>query len=234
MRCAIRHMGDGLPHAEQQSALGHCIQLRNTWQLDERLRSIVLDLSLARRAAELLGAPGLQLYSDLLVVREPGGPDDDWHLDAVRMPVPGDAVVAAYIPLSPASAGEGSLDLLVGSHLLPECSEFKLHRATTLKRIRGRLVRSGLPLLQASPVPGDVTFITGNVFHRVRQSALKVPSVTLWVYYFLAGQTLIRPKNPFQALERERHFAEVAVGRPVLTPLTPLVCGKWVSARASG
>jgi hypothetical protein len=202
------------------------LHLRNTWQLDEQLRSLVLSLKLARYAGQALGADGLQLYSDLLCVREPGGPDDELHVDAARMPVPGESIVAAYIPLSTETTPTPALELVSASHLMPECKEFKLHRSTTLRRVRGRVRRSGNPVAQASTVPGDVTFFSGNVFHRVRGHTGRRPTVSLWVYYVLAGQTLIRPRNPFQTLERDAHFSEINVGRPLLTPLTPLVWGR--------
>ncbi|MDW8262821.1 MAG: phytanoyl-CoA dioxygenase family protein [Phycisphaerales bacterium] len=222
-RVAIRYSAAGPPHAEYHRPLTDTLQVRNSWQLSDPLRRIVCSRSLAQSAAALLGVAGVQLYADLIVLKEPGAAAAPWHIDAAHAVVDGESLLVAYLPLHAAGPTRAGLAFRAGSHRQPFTREFRPTSQTNYRRILRRLNAADCPTVELSFLPGDVAFYSGLTFHRLAENRSAFPVASLWVMYLPAGQTMTRPSNAFQAIEKRRHFPQVQVGKQLTTPLNPLL-----------
>jgi Phytanoyl-CoA dioxygenase (PhyH) len=219
----VRHVGLGPPFAEPHVPLSDTLQVRNTWQLSDPIRSLVCSRSLAATAGELINAGAMQLYADLAIVKEPTAPAGPWHVDGAHSVVAPDSLLIAYIPLTHADGRTGGLALRSGSHLTGVAKEFKPTSRANVRRSLKKLTEAGCTEVMPSYDVGDVLFYTGATFHRLSANHGATPAVSLWVMFIPHGQTMVRIRNAFQAIERQRFFSDVLVGRPLTTALTPLL-----------
>jgi hypothetical protein len=222
-KVTVRHVGLGPPFAEPHVPLSDTLQLRNAWQLSDPIRNLVCSRSLAGKAAELIDASGIQLYADLAIVKEPTAPAGSWHIDGAHTVVAPDSLLIAYIPLAPADGRTGGLALRGGSHLTAAAREFKPTSRANVRRSLKKLSEEGCPEVAPTLDQGDLVFYSGATFHRLSPNHGAAPAVALFVMYIPHGQTMVRIRNAFQAVERQRFFSDVLVGRPLTTALTPLL-----------
>jgi hypothetical protein len=226
LRVMFRHLGEGLPHVDGVAPLADTLQLRNAWQLDDLIRGLVLSRSLAAIAGGLLGASGIQLYGDLIVVKEPGAPESPWHADRVFMPVAPEGLVVACVPLHPCGPDGPGLRFRPSSHRLLPTTFRNPQSPVALRRFSRRLDAARCPIAEPTLQPGDVVFYTASTAHRNGANRSRRPVASLYVIYLAEGQTLKRPRTRPQARERERHFANIGLGRAIVTPLNPLLWRK--------
>lgn len=226
MSVTVRHVGLGPPFAEPHVPLSDTLQVRNAWQLSDPIRNLVCRRSLAATAGELIGASAMQLYADLAIVKEPTAAAGPWHIDGAHSVVAPDSLLIAYIPLNPVDGRTGGLALRSGSHLTGAAKEFKPTSRANIRRSLRKLTEAGCPEATPSFDVGDVLFYTGATFHRLSSNHGASPAVSLWVMFIPYGQTMVRIRNAFQAVERQRYFSDVLVGRPLTTALTPLLWHK--------
>lgn len=222
----VRHVGLGPPFAEPHAPLSDTLQVRNAWQLSDPIRSLVCSRSLAATAAELIDATAVQLYADLAIVKEPTAAAGPWHIDGAHSVVAPDSLLIAYIPLTAADSRTGGLSLRSGSHLTGVAKEFKPTSRANIRRSLRKLTEVGCPEVMPSYDVGDALFYSGATFHRLSANHGATPAVSLWIMFIPHGQTMVRIRNAFQAVERQRYFPDVLVGRPLTTALTPLLWHK--------
>lgn len=223
VRLAARHAGLGPPHSEFLPPMHPARQVRNGWLLGDDVRKLVCSSRLAALAGRLLDAKGVQLYADLVVLREAGATAGLWHNDSAYIPVAPEAIVIAMIPLEPMDSTCGSLGFMNASHLLPIAHECRAPEASGWRDTRRELRRAKLQTTDPSYAPGDVCFYSGLTFHRANANHTAAATAAIYVIYVKEGAVLSRPRCGSQALERERHFADCAVGKPITTPQNPLL-----------
>lgn len=223
MQITVRHVGLGPPFAEPHVPLSDTLQVRNAWQLSDPIRNLVCSRALAAKAADLINASAIQLYADLAIIKEPTAAAGPWHIDGAHAVVAPDSLLIAYIPLDPADGRTGGLALRSGSHLTQAAKDFKPTSRANIRRSLRKLTEAGCPEVTPSYEVGDVLFYTGATFHRLSANHGVAPAVSLWAMFIQHGQTMVRIRNAFQAIERQRFFSDVLVGRPLTTALTPLL-----------
>jgi ectoine hydroxylase-related dioxygenase (phytanoyl-CoA dioxygenase family) len=84
----------------------------------EAFRRFTFGSPAAALAARLLGAKRLNLFDEHLLVKEPGTENPTyWHQDLPYYEFAGDQICSLWIPLDPATAENGTLKFVKGSHL---------------------------------------------------------------------------------------------------------------------
>ena len=73
---------------DQRDTYGRAfLQMINLWLADARVQAFVFAQRFARIAAELLGVPGVRLYHDQALFKEPHGGHTTWHQDQYYWPL---------------------------------------------------------------------------------------------------------------------------------------------------
>jgi ectoine hydroxylase-related dioxygenase (phytanoyl-CoA dioxygenase family) len=114
-----KNLGDLSPlgmNATAAGAPGAYIEDFRNWDRIGEYESIIRESSLAPIAGELLGAQGVRLFHDHLLVKEPGTLDrSPWHQDQPYYSIDGAQTVSFWIPLDPVQR-ESTLEFVAGSH----------------------------------------------------------------------------------------------------------------------
>ena len=102
-----------VPLAERSTYDRAFLQVMNLWERSPLVGRFVMGQRLARIAAALLEVPGVRLYHDQSLYKEPGGGLTPAHADQYYWPLASDRTITAWIPLQavPLPMGAGS-DLL--------------------------------------------------------------------------------------------------------------------------
>ncbi len=88
------------PLSERSSTYGRAfLQVENIWQTVDGVRPFTLSPRFAEVAARLVGVPGIRLYHDQALFKEPGGGPTPWHQDQGYWPLRGWGPVTMWMPL---------------------------------------------------------------------------------------------------------------------------------------
>ena len=98
------------------------VQCVNMWKGSRLVRELVLDERLGRLAAELVGAPGMRLYHDHALVKNPWANPTNWHLDNPSDPYFSHQSTMLWIALDDATLQNGCLHFLPR---LPQVEPFR-------------------------------------------------------------------------------------------------------------
>ena len=88
-----------VPLAERSTYDRAFLQVMNLWEQSPLVGRFVMGQRLARIAAELLEVPGVRLYHDQSLYKEPGGGLTPAHADQYYWPLASDRTITAWIPL---------------------------------------------------------------------------------------------------------------------------------------
>ena len=98
------------------------LQVENIWRVIDSVRDFTLSPRFGEVAARLVGVPGIRLYHDQALFKEPGGGVTPWHQDQGYWPLRGWGPVTMWMPLVDLTAEMGgSMSFARGScHLALE------------------------------------------------------------------------------------------------------------------
>src|SRR5688572_22866732 len=95
--------------------------LFNLWLLDDAFREAAFNPTVARWAAQLMGARQVRLLEDGAIYKEPQvGGKLNWHQDYAYWPLAQPLAVTAWIALDDVTLENGCMKMALGSHLLGE------------------------------------------------------------------------------------------------------------------
>ena len=83
------------------------LQVENIWRSVDGVRDFTLSPRFAEAAARLVGVPGIRLYHDQALFKEPGGGVTPWHQDEGYWPLRGWGPVTMWMPLVDLTAEMG-------------------------------------------------------------------------------------------------------------------------------
>jgi hypothetical protein len=99
----------------------HVDFLFNLWRVEPEIREFIFDTTLARWAAQLIGARRVRLLEDNALWKEPfSGGELKWHQDYPYWPLAQPNAVTAWIALDDVDAENGAMSVAVASHLTGE------------------------------------------------------------------------------------------------------------------
>src|SRR5688572_22049682 len=85
------------------------LQIMNLWEVDATVKKFVFAKRFANIAAQLMGVPGVRLYHDQALFKEPGGGPTPWHQDEYYWPLDTTNCVTMWMPLIDISVEMGML-----------------------------------------------------------------------------------------------------------------------------
>lgn len=208
---------------EERDTYGRAfLQVTNLWRQNERVREFVLGRRLGRIAARLLGVPGVRLYHDQALYKEPAGGHTPWHADHYYWPMATDRCVTAWIPLQETPKEMGPLEFAVGSHTVEVARDLPIGDASEA-RIQDAVSAHGFEIDASGYALGDVSFHAGWTLHRAGPNTTGEPRRVMTVIYMDRDMRLAEPANENQELDRQAFCPGVVVGDIIDSPLNPII-----------
>lgn len=178
------------------------IQVGNLWEKCETCRAFTFSKRLARIAAELLEVPGVRLWHDQALYKEPKGGFTPWHVDQQYWPMLTDRSVTVWIPLQPVPMDMGPLEFGKRSHLMNIARQVEISDQSEAI-IQGAVDRYQIQTLYEPYALGEVSFHLGWTLHRAGGNTTDTPRAVHTVIYMEDDQRLAEPQNPFQQADWE-------------------------------
>ncbi len=182
---------------DQRDTYGRAfLQMINLWLSDARVQAFVFARRFARIAAELLGVPGIRLYHDQALFKEPYGGHTPWHQDQYYWPLDTEDTVTLWMPLSRVPDEIGGMCFAAGSHRLGPLGDFAIgdrsHEAFSSLIEERSLRTETVGGLEA----GDATFHHGWTLHSAGANPTNSMRPVMTVIYFKDGARLSSLDHP--------------------------------------
>ena len=217
-----RHNKQKTPLAERDTYHKAFLQLANLWENDPAVARFTMARRFARVAAELMGVPGVRLYHDQALFKEPGGGPTPWHQDQYYWPLDTRHTITMWMPLVDVSEDMGPILFASGSHRDgPMCSLAISDESENL--IRDVVERNHLPIAQSALRAGDATFHSGWTVHAAPENKTGRMREVMTIIYYADGTRLLEPDNPHRPADLARWFPGQRPGEFAAGTLTPLL-----------
>jgi len=222
---AVADQSQGVaPLAERASTYARAfLQVENIWRSVPGVRDFTLSPRFAEVAARLVGVPGIRLYHDQALFKEPGGGVTPWHQDQGYWPLRGWGPVTMWMPLVDLTAEMGgSMSFARGScHLGLEDLEISDESQTGGENM---VDDHSLDVVNYGPLAaGDATFHAGWTLHRAEENTSSAMREVMTVIYFPDGMRVATPENRRQASDLARWLPGCAPGELAASELNPLL-----------
>lgn len=201
------------------------IQVTNIWEKYEAVRPFVLARRFAKIAAELMGVPGVRIYHDQALFKEPGGGHTPWHQDQIYWPLDTDKTITMWMPLADIPAEVGSMTFASGSHLKGYISRLEISDES--HRTLGEYIEHHqFPLVHyGAMAAGDATFHAGWTLHSAPGNPTERMREVMTVIYYADGTRILEPDSNARRRDMERWFPGQRPGDVAASPINPLVYG---------
>jgi ectoine hydroxylase-related dioxygenase (phytanoyl-CoA dioxygenase family) len=199
------------------------LQVENIWRTVDSVRDFTLSPRFAEVAARLVGVPGIRLYHDQALFKEPGGGVTPWHQDQGYWPFRGWGPVTMWMPLVDLTAEMGgSMSFARGScHLALQDLEISDDSQTGGEQM---VDEHGLDVVNYGPLAaGDATFHAGWTMHRAEENTSSTMREIMTVIYFPDGMRVGTPENRRQASDLARWLPGCAPGDLAASELNPVL-----------
>jgi len=213
------------PMAERSTYHQAFLQVINLWRGDAAARRFVLARRLASIARQLLGAPGVRIYHDQALFKEAGGGHTPWHYDAHYWPLDGARTVTAWVPLQAVPSAMGPLAFALGSaRLARHESDLDIDISDDSERLAAQRL-ADLPYDVQPYAAGDVSFHSGECFHRADGNHTDGMRAVMTVIYHASDARVVAPRNRAQGRDIEQWLPGCQPGDVAATEMNPLVDG---------
>jgi ectoine hydroxylase-related dioxygenase (phytanoyl-CoA dioxygenase family) len=199
------------------------LQVENIWRTVDTVRDFTLSPRFGEVAARLVGVPGIRLYHDQALFKEPGGGVTPWHQDQGYWPLRGWGPVTMWMPLVDLTAemggsmsfARGSCHLALGDLEISDGSQAGGEHMVD---------EHHLDVVNFGPLTaGDATFHAGWTMHRAEENTSSAMREVMTVIYFPDGMRVAAPENRRQASDLARWLPGCAPGDLAASELNPLL-----------
>jgi hypothetical protein len=167
--------------------------LEMVWLDNPLLRKFVLSPRIAQIAADLLDVPGVRLYHDNVLSKEPGCGRTPWHFDDHHFPLATHDVATAWIPAQaiPVAMGPLAFAKPIDVYKLAESIEFNKFDNSYDRNI-SELFRQHNVAVEDGPFDiGEVSFHHNLSFHTAAANRTKQSRIVLANTYYADGARVI-------------------------------------------
>ena len=202
------------------------LQVENIWETVDSVRDFTLSPRFAEVAARLVGVPGIRLYHDQALFKEPGGGVTPWHQDQGYWPLRGWGPVTMWMPLVDLTAEMGgSMSFARGScHLALKDLEISDESQAGGEQM---VDENSLDVVNYGPLAaGDATFHAGWTMHRAEENTSSAMREVMTVIYFPDGMRVATPENRRQASDLGRWLPGCVPGNLAASDLNPVLYGE--------
>ena len=182
-----RHADNQAPLAERGTYGKAFLQVTNIWQYDESVKQFVFAPRFAKAAADLLEVPGVRLYHDQALCKEPGGGHTPWHQDQNYWPLDTDKTITMWMPLVDVPAEVGSMTFVNSVHTRGEIGQWFIGDESE-EKFSGLVEHEKLPTeTHGALKAGDATFHRGWTPHRAPANPTGLLRSVMTIIYFADG-----------------------------------------------
>ncbi|MEX0885147.1 MAG: phytanoyl-CoA dioxygenase family protein [Phycisphaeraceae bacterium] len=210
------------PLAERDTYGQAFIQVGNLWTKSDEAKRFAFAKRVARIAAELLRAPGVRMWHDQALYKEPGGGFTPWHVDQQYWPMASSKSVTAWMPLQAVPMEMGPLCFGRGSHLKNIGRELAISDESE-RIIREEIKREGLLEVFEPYELGEVSFHYGWTLHRAGPNTTDRPRCVHTVIYMERDMRLAEPRNENQRRDWAGWTPSTQVGEVMDDALNPVL-----------
>jgi ectoine hydroxylase-related dioxygenase (phytanoyl-CoA dioxygenase family) len=198
------------------------LQVMNLWEKSPLVGRFVMGQRLGRLAAELLEVPGVRLYHDQSLYKEPGGGITPAHADQYYWPLATDRTVTAWIPLQAVPESMGPLGFYAGSQSVAFGRDLGISDESEA-RISANMAEHGFAFSCSAFDLGEVSFHLGWTFHKAGVNSSDHPRSVMTVIYMDAAMRLVPALNLVQANDRDHWCPGAREGEVIATRKNPVV-----------
>lgn len=199
------------------------IQIGNLWRMSEAAARFVLARRFAKVAADLMGVPGVRIYHDQALFKEPGGGHTPWHQDQVYWPLDTDKTITMWMPLVPVSEEVGSMTFASGSYKYGYISKLQISDESH-KTLREYIEAKKMPMVNyGAMAAGDATFHAGWTLHSAPGNPTDRMREVMTVIYIADGLTIAEPDSNARRSDLASWFPGLKPGDLAASELNPLV-----------
>jgi ectoine hydroxylase-related dioxygenase (phytanoyl-CoA dioxygenase family) len=211
---------------EERDTYGRAfLQIMNLWTRDEGVRQFVWAKRFARIAAQIMGVPGVRLYHDQALFKEPGGGFTPWHQDQTYWPLDTDHTVTMWMPLVDIPPEVGSMTFASGSHRRGWITKEIISDES--ESFFDRYVREeGLPTVYYGAMSaGDATFHAGWTLHKAFGNPTPNMREVMTVIFMADGVRILAPETKNRENDLASWLPGCKPGDVAASPLNPLLYG---------
>ena len=198
------------------------LQVMNLWEQSPLVGRFVMGQRLARIAAQLLEVPGVRLYHDQSLYKEPGGGITPAHADQYYWPLASDRTITAWIPLQPVPAEMGPLGFYAGSQGVAFGRDLGISDESETK-ISDNMARHGFEFSCGAFELGEVSFHLGWTFHKAGPNRSQKPRSVMTVIYMDSAMRLAEAISPAQVGDRDQWCPGAVAGQVINTRKNPVI-----------
>lgn len=203
---------------------GRFTALEQMWLHDDLMRTVALSPRIGGLAATLLGEPGVRIYHDNALSKEPGCGRTPWHHDAEHFPLQTTQAVTAWIPMSAIPGRMGPLSFARGRDVLAEVSDLEFDKIGTSydEAVSQRFAERDVAVEAGPFAVGDVSFHSALCFHTAGPNLTTQPRRALATTYFADGARVVDSPTLISGTWRE-FLPGVEPGGLAVSDLNPVV-----------
>jgi len=176
----------------------------------------------AKLAADLMGVPGVRLYHDQALFKEPGGKRTPWHQDQHYWPLDTDKTITMWMPLVDVNVEMGSMSFACGSQFDGYIGDLPISTETHDYFVN-YIAQKGYPVVRYNLNAGDATFHSGLVLHCAEGNQGAYTREVMTVIYYPDGTRLMEPDNRNRAEDMAAFHPGQKPGELAASPLNPVL-----------
>ena len=203
---------------------GRFTALEQMWLHDDLMRAVALSPRIGGLAAGLLGEPGVRLYHDNALSKEPGCGRTPWHHDAEHFPLQTVQAVTAWMPMSAIPGRMGPLSFARGRGVREEVADLEFDKVGTSydAAVAQRFAERDVSVEAGPFAVGDVSFHSALCFHTAGPNLTTQPRRALATTYFADGARVVESPTLISGTWRD-FLPGVQPGGLAVSELNPLV-----------
>ena len=226
-----RHADKQTPLAERGTYGKAFLQVTNIWQYDDTVKQFVFAPRFAKAAADLLGVPGVRLYHDQALCKEPGGGHTPWHQDQNYWPLDTDKTITMWMPLVDVPREVGSMTFVSGAHHRGEIGQWFIGDESE-EKFASLVEREKLPTETHGALrAGDATFHKGWTLHRAPANPTGLLRSVMTIIYYADGTRVGPIDSKMRRFDQKAWLASIPTGELAAGPLNPRL---WPPSTSSG
>lgn len=223
---ARRYNTEARPLEERDTYGKAFLQIMNLWTKDDGVRRFSFARRFARVAAELMGVPGVRMYHDQALYKEPGGGPTPFHQDQYYWPLSTDKTITMWMPLTPVTEEVGSMTFVTGSHRMGYLGDLPISDRSEAA-FREFIAARGLTTRSYGAMnPGDATFHAGWTLHGAPGNSTGSMREVMTIIYMASDIRVIEPNNPNREADLAAWLPGCKPGEPAAGELNPILWGK--------
>lgn len=220
----VAHMTRRMPPMEERDTYGKAfLQAHNLWTREEAAKQFVFSARFAKAAADLMGVPGVRLYHDQALFKEPGGGHTPWHQDQTYWPLDTSDTITMWMPLVDVPADVGTMTFANGSQTHGDLGRYIIGDESEAKFNEVVKEMGLITQTHGALKAGDATFHRGWTLHRAPPNPTPLLRSVMTIIWYADGTRVSQDVSGARYYDHLLWLAETPPGDRAEGPLNPLL-----------